>query len=251
MQTNRKSWGAAYFQVMKAFSGIFIASLLISTASYFVLAHVPDGVAKTISRLPQKADSYVAGKISGTYSNTEKSLPPLPDSLGKVDTLLIAWKSEYRMQLYYEGKLIKTYIIGLGQEPIGHKQQQGDNRTPEGNYRIIQKTIGPFGSEGSSPYLGTRWIRLNYPNNADAAAGLRKKFITQAEYNKITGANNSGKEPPKTTKLGGGIGIHGWYGSWPGNDEQDLTWGCITMQNTDVEDVFARVGLGTRVVIFP
>lgn len=202
-----------------------------------------------ISKIPIKAGTYVEGKFNGTYANADKSLPPLPDSLINVDTLLIAWKSQYRMQLYYSGKLQKTYIIGLGQEPIGHKQQQGDNKTPEGNYRIIQKTVGPFTGGGSSAWLGTRWMRLNYPNNADAKSGLDRKLISRDEYNRIVLANKAGKEPPKNTKLGGGIGIHGWNGSWPGNDQQDLTWGCISLQNDQVEDLYDRVGLQTRVII--
>lgn len=186
----------------------------------------------------------------GPYSIEEgKTLPALPDSLKDVDTLLIVYKSKYRMQLYYSGELIKTYIIGLGQEPIGHKQEQGDNRTPEGNYMIIEKAVGPF--TGSNPYLGSRWMRINYPNNADAKAGLEKQFITEGEYNKIIASNKAGTEPLKTTRLGGGIGIHGWYGEWPGDDEQDLTWGCITLENEDVEDLYGRVGIMTRVVILP
>lgn len=182
---------------------------------------------------------------------TEKdSLPALPDSLAKEDTVIVAWKSRYRMRIYHKGKPVKTYIIGLGQEPIGHKQQQGDNRTPEGDYKIIQKSRGPF--EGAyAHYLGVAWMRLNYPNSADAINGFKKKLITEAEKNAIIKANKAGKEPPKTTKLGGGIGIHGWYGEWPGTDKQNLTWGCISVQNTELEDLYKRVKVGVRVVVFP
>lgn len=226
-----------------------IITALITIAGWITFTLLPSSAQNIVRHLPDKTGSYIAGSLNGTYANTDKVLPPLPDSLTNIDTLLLAYKSKYRMQLYYSGKLIKTYIIGLGQEPIGHKQQQGDNRTPEGNYYIIEKAVGPFMS--SNPYLGNRWMRINYPNDADAKAGLDKKFITESEYNKIVAANKSGKEPPKTTKLGGGIGIHGWYGDWPGDDEQDLTWGCITLENPDVEDLYDRVGIKTRVVILP
>lgn len=229
---------------------IFISLLgICSLSAVVVWPRLSDSTRNYISKIPVKAGTYVEGKFNGTYANADKSLPPLPDSLTNVDTLLIAWKSQYRMQLYYKGKLQKTYIIGLGQEPIGHKQQQGDNKTPEGNYRIIQKTVGPFTSGGSSAWLGTRWMRLNYPNNADAKSGLDRKLISRDEYNRIVAANKAGKEPPKNTKLGGGIGIHGWNGSWPGEDQQDLTWGCISLQNDQVEDLYDLVGLQTRVVI--
>lgn len=229
---------------------IFISLLgICSLSAVVVWPRLSDSARNYISKIPVKAGTYVEGKFNGTYANADKSLPPLPDSLTNIDTLLIAWKSQYRMQLYYKGKLQKTYIIGLGQEPIGHKQQQGDNKTPEGNYRIIQKTVGPFTGGGSSAWLGTRWMRLNYPNNADAKSGLDRKLISRDEYNRIVAANKVGNEPPKNTKLGGGIGIHGWNGSWPGEDQQDLTWGCISLQNDQVEDLYDRVGLQTRVVI--
>lgn len=185
-----------------------------------------------------------------TSTVTADSLPALPDSLAAADTILVAWKNQYRMRLYHKGKPVKTYIIGLGQEPIGHKQMQGDNRTPEGDYKIIQKSRGPFAGDYSQ-YLGVAWMRINYPNNADAINGFNKKRITEAQKNAIITANNSGKEPPKNTKLGGGIGIHGWWGEWPGNDQQNLTWGCISVQNTELDDLYKRVNVGTRIVIFP
>ena len=175
---------------------------------------------------------------------------PLPDSLAKIDTLLIAHKSNYRMQLYAKGKFLKTYIIALGQSPLGHKVQQGDNHTPEGMYKIIQKSRGPFYGDAAA-YFGVAWMRLNYPNNADAVNGLKKGLITEAQKNAIIKANNKGMEPPKNTKLGGGIGIHGWYGSWPGDDKQNLTWGCISVQNEELNDLFARVPVGASILILP
>jgi len=234
---------------MKRLLKVTIILVVLTVIFLIVYPQLPSGAQTIIRNLPEKSASYVSGTVSGTYASTEKVLPALPDSLKNEDTLLIAYKSKYRMQLYYKGELQKTYIIGLGQEPIGHKEQQGDNRTPEGDYRIIEKAVGPF--TGANPYLGNRWMRINYPNSADAKGGLAKQFITQTECDKIIAANKKGTEPLKTTKLGGGIGIHGWYGSWPGDDEQDITWGCISMQNADVEDVYDRIGLQTRIIINP
>lgn len=234
---------------MNRWKKVLIAFVILTLIGFVVFPFLPSGAQNYISKLPVKSVSYVEGTISGTYASTDKVLPALPDSLKSEDTLLIAYKSKYRMQLYYKGVLQKTYIIGLGQEPTGHKQQQGDNRTPEGDYRIIEKAVGPF--TGANPYLGNRWMRLNYPNNADAKAGLKKKLITQSQYDQIVAANKKGTMPLKTTELGGGIGIHGWYGEWPGDDEQDITWGCISMQNVDVEDVYDRIGIQTRIIIRP
>ncbi len=224
---------------------LIVAFLIIG--GWITFLFLPDSAQNYVSAFPAKSVSYFNGKINGTYASTEKVLPSLPDSLKNEDTLLIAYKSKYRMQLYYKGVLQKTYIIGLGQEPIGHKQQQGDNKTPEGDYRIIEKAVGPF--TGANPYLGNRWMRINYPNNADAKSGLERELITKTQYEQILAANKKGLMPLKTTELGGGIGIHGWYGEWPGDDEQDITWGCISLQNVDVEDVYDRVGIQTRIII--
>jgi murein L,D-transpeptidase YafK len=183
-------------------------------------------------------------------SEPADSLPGLPDSLRSTDTLLVVWKNMYRMRLYHKGEIVKTYIIGLGQDPAGHKEQQGDNRTPEGDYRIIEKSKGPFYGDYSA-WFGVAWMRLNYPNNADAIAGYKKKLITEAQKNSIIAANNAGLEPSKYTKLGGGIGIHGWNGEWPGSDRQNLTWGCISVQNGELDDLYSRVNVGTRIVIYP
>ena len=174
----------------------------------------------------------------------------LPSDLRGEPLVLLAKKSEYRMHLFASGKLVKTYVIGLGQQPIGHKQKQDDNRTPEGRYFIIQKALGPFPGMFRA-YLGTRWLRINYPNDDDARAGLAKGLIDKLQFAKILAANKEGREPPKDTALGGGIGIHGWNGNWPGPDKQNLTWGCLSLPNNDLEDLYDRVSVGTPIVILP
>lgn len=222
--------------------------------SFLLFLLIPAGIiylfADAKSARNTTAEKLSRDELIRTTAVSADSLPALPDSLAADDTILVAWKSQYRMRLYHKGKPVKNYIIGLGQQPTGHKQMQGDNRTPEGDYKIIQKSRGPFAGDYSQ-YLGVAWMRINYPNNADAINGFNKKRITEAQKNAIIKANNSGKEPPKNTKLGGGIGIHGWWGEWPGDDQQNLTWGCISVQNPELDDLYRRVNLGTRIVIFP
>jgi hypothetical protein len=163
--------------------------------------------------------------------------------------LLVAVKHAYKMQSFAYGKLLKTYEIALSQSPLGHKQTEGDNKLPEGEYRIIQKTKGPFAGDYSE-YLGPRFMRLNYPNNYDAANALKNKKLTAKQAAQIISANNAKKEPNKHTGLGGGIGIHGWAGDWP-SDSRHLTWGCISMKNTELTALFDAVPLHTQILIFP
>lgn len=165
------------------------------------------------------------------------------------DVLLVAVKHDYKLYLYKKGTLAQTYPIALSQSPVGHKQKEGDNKLPEGEYKIIQKTKGPF--EGAySQYLGERFMRLNYPNNTDASIAYDNKRISKAEFEQIVKANNTDKEPNKNTGLGGGIGIHGWAGDWPASTK-DLTWGCISMQNKQLLGFYDAVPMYTRILIYP
>src|SRR5262245_4832236 len=45
-------------------------------------------------------------------------------------------KSERQMQLVSEGLVLRTYAIALGANPLGHKRQEGDERTSEGRYSL-------------------------------------------------------------------------------------------------------------------
>ena len=55
-----------------------------------------------------------------------------------VDKVLVR-KSENKMYLMKRGEVLKSYDISLGGNPVGHKVQEGDLRTPEGRYRLIHK----------------------------------------------------------------------------------------------------------------
>jgi murein DD-endopeptidase MepM/ murein hydrolase activator NlpD len=174
----------------------------------------------------------------------------------KESTIAIAVKHKLKCLVYKNGKLYKTYEIGLGQEPKGHKQKQGDLRTPEGAYYVCEKTKGPFSTENgqwANAYLGVRWIRLNYPNEYDAARGLKDKLITKEQCDAIKKACAEKKIPLKNTALGGGIGIHGWITpEWTDDDKQRaLTWGCISMHNKDLEEMYDVLPMKSWVVVVP
>jgi murein DD-endopeptidase MepM/ murein hydrolase activator NlpD len=164
--------------------------------------------------------------------------------------MLIAVKHKYKMYYIRGSKKYTTYEIALSQNPIGHKVKRGDNRLPEGAYRIIQKARGPFGGAYGA-YFGPVWIRINYPNNFDAKIALHSGLLPRSDYDRIIKANNSGKWPPKNTKIGGGIGLHGWDGQWDINGNRHLTWGCISMQNSDIDSLYNYIPIGTKILILP
>ncbi|MFN3916823.1 MAG: L,D-transpeptidase family protein [Flavobacteriales bacterium] len=166
----------------------------------------------------------------------------------KEEKLIFIDKGNFDLTCWEKGNQVKKYVAAFGQNPDGTKKIQGDNKTPSGEYAVIQKAVGPFSGEWGS-FLGTHWMRLNYPNNHDAQRGLKDKLITQDQYNKILNANASGKEPPKNTRLGGGIGIHGWSGDWDKTGPKLLTWGCVSVNNDELEELYHWTDLHTKVIL--
>ena len=170
---------------------------------------------------------------------------------GKLHTVFSQYAHLNEIRVKKNQVVNKRDTIGtIGQDPIGHKVRQGDNRLPEGEYRIIQKSKGPFSGKWAE-YYGPAWMRINYPNNYDAENGYQKGLITKKERKSIIKANNTGKFPPKTTKLGGGIGIHGWICDWIADGTQNLTWGCISMHNNDLLELYKKMPLNTKIIILP
>ena len=164
--------------------------------------------------------------------------------------VVLVIKKDYKMELYRRGNLFKTYDIALSQEP-GKKMNEGDNRTPEGDYKICQMFKGPFtekDANGSGLFLGSRWIGISYPNILDAADAKNRGMIKAEEFDSIMSSLSRNEMPPKNTYLGGGIGIHGWKGDWP-KDLKDITWGCVSMKQKDLEELYDLVSPGTIVII--
>lgn len=166
--------------------------------------------------------------------------------------VLLAHKSSYEIDLIEKGKLVKTFEVALSQKPLGHKQREGDLRMPEGEYKIVQKSLGPFAGADWMKYLGVAWLRIDYPNVRDAEQGLAEKAITPAQCKAIVTAHERGVMPPKDTALGGGIGIHGWADpGWNPEGNRDLTWGCISLNKSDLLELYKIVPQGTPIVIRP
>jgi murein DD-endopeptidase MepM/ murein hydrolase activator NlpD len=167
----------------------------------------------------------------------------------KEKSLIIASKKDYRLLYCRDGKVVEDLPVALSQQPLGAKVEDGDNRTPEGEYRIIQKAEGPFDGEFGK-FLGARWMRINYPNTYDARAALEAGRIGKRECEAIIAANAAGKMPPADSKLGGGIGIHGWASDWP-DGPQNLTWGCLSLREADLKKLYSLAVKGTVVMISP
>ena len=146
---------------------------------------------------------------------------PLPSD-ARADKILI-YKSQHRLVLLQQGKPLKVYRIALGPTPVGHKQREGDGRTPEGLYRIdFHKSNSAF----------HRALHISYPNAHD-----------------IQVARSMGVDP------GGAIMIHGLGKSlgWLGNLHHLVDWtaGCVAVTNWEIEEIWRAVPDGAPVEIRP
>lgn len=151
-------------------------------------------------------------------------------------------KYDHTLSLYLDGIWLKSYHVELGDGGLEDKAAAGDHRTPEGNFYICQKAVLNPPQEN----FGTRWLRLSYPNYEDAERGLRQGLINTQAYNNIIYLLNRRWIPTQNTKLGGGVGIHGGNSPKTG---KNWTWGCIGMNNKDLEEFYDYVDTSTKITV--
>lgn len=138
-------------------------------------------------------------------------------------TLVRVLKTDHKLQLLSDEKLVHEFHVVFGANPKGHKMQEGDERTPEGSYILdYKKTNSAF----------YRAIHISYPNAKDIAS-----------------AKSRGVKP------GSDIMIHGQKNGlgWLSFISQRFNWtnGCVALPNKDMDIVWALVKEGTPIEILP
>ncbi|HRI62786.1 MAG TPA: L,D-transpeptidase family protein [Polyangium sp.] len=143
------------------------------------------------------------------------------------------FKREAVLELWCNGQLQTKMDATFGASPVGHKEREGDERTPEGQYRISSKV------ENARFH---RFLGISYPNEEDLQRAKRKGILSP----------------------GGGIGIHGttrklaplaraWLKIGRATGLSSITGptdGCIGVSNEDVERLYSVVPIGTPIAIF-
>ena len=116
----------------------------------------------------------------------------------------------------------KFHVI-FGANPKGHKTQEGDERTPEGKYKLDYK-------KPNSAFH--KAIHISYPNATDVAV-----------------AKSHGVRP------GGNVMIHGQKNglAWLSLASQRFNWtnGCVALSDDDMDIVWSLVKEGTPIEIKP
>jgi murein L,D-transpeptidase YafK len=137
--------------------------------------------------------------------------------------MVLVTKSESKLYLKKDGKIIKEFHVAFGANPKGHKQQEGDERTPEGKYILDYK------KEDSSFYKA---IHISYPNESD-----KKR------------AKELGVNPGGLIMIHGQKNGLGWL-SWI-TQLFDWTDGCIAVSNNAMDEIWESVKVGTPIEIKP
>jgi murein L,D-transpeptidase YafK len=153
---------------------------------------------------------------SALVSSSAEAALPLADSV-------LVRKSERKLYLMHQGEVLRSYKIALGLRPEGHKQFEGDYRTPEGKYRLTRR------NPNSEYFLS---IQIDYPNPKDVAR-----------------ARQQGLQP------GGAIMIHGEPNlpRKPRNYYANVDWteGCIAVSNSDMVEIWLMTPPNTPIEIAP
>lgn len=139
-----------------------------------------------------------------------------------VDSVLVD-KSKEKLYLLAKGETVREYSVVFGENPKGHKQQEGDERTPEGMYSLDYKKAD------SSFYKA---IHISYPNSEDKA-NAKERGVNPGGLIMIHGQRN-------------GLGWLSWAAQW-----FNWTDGCIAVTNAEMDEIWQLVKVGTPIEIRP
>ncbi len=162
------------------------------------------------------------GEVAAAPHQPAQSLAPEVLGTETADMILV-YKGRRIMYLMRDGKVLRSYDVALGRNPFGHKNREGDGRTPEGGYLIDWR------NEDSDFHLS---LHISYPRPQDHRT-----------------ASEAGHDP------GGAIMIHGLPNGRTadeiGHPMVDWTNGCIAVSNAEIEEIWELVDDGTAIFILP
>ena len=205
------------------FSTVFFIFAALGCAATAVRANTPSAPVVLPAPGSPAGSSSLGGGIPGAPAAAEPrvALLPSPD-LPHVDRLVVR-KSQRRLYLMDGDKIVRSYKIALGLEPVGPKERDGDFRTPEGWYRLARR------NPRSDYFLS---IQISYPNNEDQERARAHHWQTGGSI-MIHGLPNRLKNSP-------------WY-----YQHNDWTDGCIAVSDADMVEIWLLTRDGTPIDILP
>ncbi|OTG67332.1 L,D-transpeptidase family protein [Acinetobacter silvestris] len=185
----------------------------------------------------------IATVLSYTYYKYEKYLPTLhlaaptqtltEHNIHKIRTEtpiteVKVYKAERKVQLLHNEQIIRSYVMRLGFDPLGHKIKEGDGKTPEGRYWIDWR---------NSQSAFYKSLHISYPNTQDIAKAKELGVSTGGDI--MIHGSASNKQLQKLPML---------MQYMPRND---WTWGCIAVRNIDMDEIWKLVDNHTPIEIYP
>ena len=184
--------------------------------------------------------SFIFVLVAFVPAKNNKHLPaykqPIPSSYKKTPGAgqenpyyIIIDKSDYELKVYDDEGWYATYPIVFGSKDLSDKMREGDKKTPDGRFKVIQKKIHP------------KWsyeLLLDYP--------------TQTSIQRFNERKQRGMLP-KNAKIGSGIAIHATrpQEEWTVDNFYNWTDGCISVKYSEMKDLYSFIPVGTPVTIQP
>ncbi|WP_169306799.1 L,D-transpeptidase family protein [Pedobacter polaris] len=160
-------------------------------------------------------ERWDAWRYPDTITSWKVKLEDIANTLAQADHILVL-KAKHKMIITRKGKVVKTFNIDMGFNPIGNKVKEGDGKTPEGIYNVDHKYIRR--DKFYKSFL------ISYPD-----------------------ANDKSIAKQRGVKAGYGVSIHG---TTPAKvNAKDWTAGCIALQNKDIDTLFKYIASGTVIEI--
>jgi murein L,D-transpeptidase YafK len=211
-----------------AFDSTVVRSASAASAAASPAADSAGSMPRDEARAVAMARASATTAAKANLAVAEKRVLPAPTFRRKIKGRLVAdsvvvWKAARKMTLFYRGDSVAVYLVALGRNPVGHKERQGDGRTPEGVYRIEAR------NPASKYHLS---LRVSYPSATDRVRAAQRG-VSAGNDIMIHGL------PPAFSRYGAR------HRAW------DWTEGCIAVTDQEIEEIYQAVQLGAVINIKP
>jgi L,D-peptidoglycan transpeptidase YkuD (ErfK/YbiS/YcfS/YnhG family) len=167
-------------------------------------------------------DALATDPGQGAMQRTNYTRGPGASSL-PVATRVVVRKSARRLELLKGDDVLRSYDVKLGLQPAGHKEREGDFRTPEGSYRLTRR------NPRSDFFLS---IQVSYPDDRDVKRAKANGWAPGGSI-MIHGLPNELKHPPDYYRT------------------RDWTDGCIAVSNSDMVEIWLLTQNNVPIDILP
>lgn len=171
---------------------------------------------------------YLALALAGIIGLNGCTTAPPPSTTkitGPIDKVVVK-KSQRQLELVSGGRVVRQYRVALGGAPVGHKYREGDQRTPEGSYRLNWR------NPNSNFYKS---IHISYPSAKDRAASRQLGYSNPGGMIMVHGLPNYIQSESMRQQYA----------------NRDWTQGCIAVQNHEMDEIWSLVKDGTPIQIMP